>query len=303
MRTIVCFFILLNTFTAFSQDTLRNFDWNGPMNVYNEQDISGNHCGYTIGQSCRHYEVFAERYDISDSAEVMQIVSYHTGKIQNPGRQVAFEIYSVGEDKMPDILLASKPQSYRNLVATGNPVTTSLFEPAKVGRSFFVALNFLDYAHEDFTDTIAILSSPDGSRPDAELSDVGRNVLRVHHYDFEDLYGRTDLKVHLALFPVVRFPVVSSIMERSVSNGTLKVFSPYPNPCINEVTLSYDLAKPSEVTWEIFDANGKQLLSGDLGYRKAGLHTEKVNTSSLPTGSFTLIVRSSGSVIGMNLIK
>lgn len=303
MRLICFLSFVLISHSNFSQDTLRNIENYSQLVSYKDYNSSQQFCGYIIGQSCSKYEFFAERYDISDSAKVVKIISYHAGNIQNITRKVNFEIYSVGDDKMPLTLLNSREETYRNLIFYGNPVITEFFEPVKVGKSFFVALNFLDYAHYPLTDTIAILSSLDGTRPDSDLNTIGRNVLRVHHYDFEDLYTKTGLKINLALFPVIEFPIINSTKENFVSNGNFIFYAPFPNPCLNDLTISYKLTLQTEVSISILDLNGKEILSKNLGNKSIGLHNDSLNVTSLPNGSYTLILHSMGSHLGTKFIK
>jgi len=60
----------------------------------------------------------------------------------------------------------------------------------------------------------------------------------------------------------------------------------YPNPVINTVNLSYQLQTSKEVQIQITDLNGRVILNRSLGFRGPGVHIEKLNLSSMPSGTY-----------------
>jgi flagellar hook assembly protein FlgD len=49
----------------------------------------------------------------------------------------------------------------------------------------------------------------------------------------------------------------------------------YPNPFNPETWIPYQLAKPGEIVVKIYDASGRLVRTIELGYKKAGLYSDK----------------------------
>ncbi|GAL83066.1 hypothetical protein MYP_292 [Sporocytophaga myxococcoides] len=278
--------------TAFCQDTLRNIRQDEKLIAY-RSDYGGYICGYLTGQNCWFSENYAEKYRIKGKAEVLGVISYHTGYMTRPNRQVTFDIWSVGANHLPEDSLGGRYMSYRNLIISGNPVTTLFYEPISVEDSFFVAFNFLLYAHDaeesGFTDTLALLTSLDGSRPDSDLADIGRNAVRFHHGQWRDLYQRLGYKFHLALFPIIRYIPVAGTIDYKEAISSLSV---YPNPCVDEALVSFSTGIESNVRIKIYNLDQKELMNIDLGRKNPGFHHEKLNVSSLHASVYILSIES-----------
>lgn len=78
------------------------------------------------------------------------------------------------------------------------------------------------------------------------------------------------------------------------SSGILQIV---PNPAAEEVRVEYVLARPSEITVEICDLLGKCQLKAELGWMPSGRNSFGMSTADLPTGSYTLRLRTSDGVL------
>lgn len=279
---------LVVSFSVFPQDTLRHIGPDEEMTAY-RSDYYGYTCGYATGQNCWYSENYAEKYRIKGSAEIVGVISYHKGYLGKPNRQITFDIWSVGSDHLPADSLGGRYMSYRNLIFNGNPVKTLFYDPVSVQDSFFVACNFLLYAHEPFTDTLAILTSLDGSRSDSDLSNTGTNAVRFHHSNWKDLYTRLGYKFHLALFPIVKYNTVAGNINYQ---DAVSFVSAYPNPCIDEAIISFSIGMESNVRIKITNLDQKEIMSIDLGQKSPGLYHENINVNNLPAAIYMLSVES-----------
>jgi hypothetical protein len=288
----ILFFLGISLSAFCQEDTLRNILPEEELIAY-RSDYGGHICGYATGQNCWFSENYAEKYRIKGKAEVIGVISYHTGYMTRPNRQVTFDIWSVGENHLPEDSLGGRYMSYRNLIISGNPVKTHFYEPIPIQDSFFVACNFLLYAHDaeeaGFTDTLALLTSLDGSRPDSDLSNIGRNAVRFHHGQWRDLYQRLGYKFHLALFPIIRYTYVAGTIDYNEAVSSLSV---YPNPSVDEALVSFSTGVESNVRIKIYNLDQKELMDVDLGRKNPGFHHENLSVSSLPASVYILSVES-----------
>ncbi|MEO0732777.1 MAG: serine hydrolase [Bacteroidota bacterium] len=81
---------------------------------------------------------------------------------------------------------------------------------------------------------------------------------------------------------------MTSVDSRVLERATFAVL---PNPAVNSVNVSYDLLTSAVTQWQLFDLNGRQLLSGALGQEAAGTHQHRLNVGDLPRGTYLLRLR------------
>lgn len=62
----------------------------------------------------------------------------------------------------------------------------------------------------------------------------------------------------------------------------------YPNPTSSNVNISYKLENASMIDITVYDMTGRAVYYSSLGKRQAGNHTESVDLSSIPTGTFLI---------------
>ena len=62
----------------------------------------------------------------------------------------------------------------------------------------------------------------------------------------------------------------------------------YPNPVSTQATVSFELGESSNVSYQVFDINGRMVMNQNLGRMAEGAHQINVNTENLSTGSYIL---------------
>jgi hypothetical protein len=94
---------------------------------------------------------------------------------------------------------------------------------------------------------------------------------------------------------VVKLGASSSVHSNPTSiSGGLTLFT-YPNPAIKNITLRYDLPKPSPVEISIYNVLGERLQEiSTRQEEESGHHELALDLSSFPTGSYYLTVKACG---------
>jgi hypothetical protein len=107
--------------------------------------------------------------------------------------------------------------------------------------------------------------------------------------------------------PYIRLNIqtaTSSVKEVATTNG-LNVRQNVPNPAKDNCTIVYSLGNESDVTVEVYDINGKLIMSQFEGKRVAGSNTIVLNTSALANGvySYKVIAGNEKAVRKMVIVK
>jgi len=73
-------------------------------------------------------------------------------------------------------------------------------------------------------------------------------------------------------------------------SGTNKeaTFSMYPNPVIDEVTISFELESSMDVEFIIYDMQGRAMKTFDNGVQNSGKHEIRISCEDLPNGTYVL---------------
>jgi len=90
-------------------------------------------------------------------------------------------------------------------------------------------------------------------------------------------------------------------VERS-STSTSKIVTLSPQPASDVVTVQYHLAHASPVVISVVDMLGAERLSAAQGLQAAGEQHISLSVATLPTGAYTVFVRSAGDVVRKKLI-
>jgi len=86
----------------------------------------------------------------------------------------------------------------------------------------------------------------------------------------------------------------TGINDSQVNNSTFNV---YPNPAIEQISVSFELNTKNRVALELVDATGRIVKSVDLGTRDAALYNEKINLQQLPAGLYLLNIKTSNTIL------
>ena len=74
-----------------------------------------------------------------------------------------------------------------------------------------------------------------------------------------------------------------------------------PNPVNQSAKVSFTLASAGEVQMVLVNVAGQEVLSILTGSYAAGTHSASIDAASLATGTYTLVLRSSGMVVSKNV--
>ncbi len=80
----------------------------------------------------------------------------------------------------------------------------------------------------------------------------------------------------------------------------------WPNPATTMTTVSFGLQRPAQTTIALYDLQGKQVASQELGQLDAGKHNQRFTIpSDVPSGTYILRVEADGkaSAVRMNILK
>ncbi len=136
-------------------------------------------------------------------------------------------------------------------------------------------------------------------------------LLEPHSVDLSSYAGQT---VYIAFFhdsdDDERIQIDDILLTKagepsSVNNLSEKYrFESYPNPVDAFVNLNFRLDKAiNNCIYSIFSTQGKLVTQVNLGQRSSGIHTEKINLSSLPSGNYVLKIELDGDVVVKNIVK
>jgi hypothetical protein len=72
----------------------------------------------------------------------------------------------------------------------------------------------------------------------------------------------------------------------------------YPNPTINEVTISLLIENPAKLNFEIVDISGRVCKTFNYSVDYADYHKYKISLSDLSNGFYLLRVKINGNIVG-----
>lgn len=128
-------------------------------------------------------------------------------------------------------------------------------------------------------DTISIVSSADGEGGGMELTWEQWSDLAWYTM----MYAWSGIDFDLGIFPIV--DITSGTVENGSFINGIKLQS-YPNPAVNNVKVSYEIADAAKVALEIYSMSGQLVKRVDAGQQAAGIHNMEINVSDLSKGTY-----------------
>lgn len=300
-------FILSLLFTTISfaisaqkLDTLRNF--NAYIELVAPKYSGVNQWGYFVGHSSVYRQQFAEKYYINGTQKIKGVIVHLSGKYRNASNAVEFNVYSVGENKLPSNRLETKVVFYKNLDLSGKPYYVPFSKEVTVSDSFFVSFNIDDYLHGGFDgDTLALICATNGTRSADDLKLFGRNAVQVHNHDEEewkDFYYQnfTPFATHFAIFPVVISNEIQSIDDYHYSN---KIEQSFYNPTEQSLEINFSHNITSNFTLSISDLTGKLVHEKSFDW---GINSFKFNNLLLNKGIYILHYSSKNQIFSSKIL-
>ena len=74
----------------------------------------------------------------------------------------------------------------------------------------------------------------------------------------------------------------------TVANNEMSI---YPNPIVNNATLSFNIEKTAQVSYQIFDLSGRMVMNKVLGNYGQGAHQANINVENLTAGTYIIKVQ------------
>jgi hypothetical protein len=71
----------------------------------------------------------------------------------------------------------------------------------------------------------------------------------------------------------------------SIDNVNVSI---YPNPVVNQATVSFELKESGNVSYQVFDMTGRMVMNQNLGRVAEGEHQVNINAENLSAGSYIL---------------
>ncbi|MDH4474129.1 MAG: T9SS type A sorting domain-containing protein [Fluviicola sp.] len=88
-------------------------------------------------------------------------------------------------------------------------------------------------------------------------------------------------------------------VDENTADFSVNVF---PNPAVNEATVSFELTNTSDVTLTVTDLAGKVVYTNNLGNTTAGKHNVEINTAVLAGGIYAVNFSANNSVVTKKLV-
>lgn len=278
-----CFLSLsiLAAFWSYAQkpDTLTNLP--AGAQIYAPQYDQTGQWGYLLGQNSVHRQQFAEKYYVEGMYTIKGLIAHLAGTYEHPLNYVEFNVYAVGENRLPGNRLGGRQVLYQELDLSGDAMPVTFNAPITVQDSFYVTFNVFDYVHGGYDgDTLGLYMGVDGTRSMLDLANFGRNAIQAHNHhkeDWKDFYTQnfTPIATHFALFPIVE--VVDETVL-TVNNQSLEI-NIFPNPAVDRIQI---VPKESIDYIVIYD------LMGHVMYQEENVASQSMDVSDWSPGSYVM---------------
>lgn len=302
-RATSTFCLAMIALSVQAADTLRNHTAGLPLatDIYTATGT----WGYYAGHNHKMQQQYGERYEVNGHIDVVGVVAHLTGTVSNPNKEIDFRLFDV-LNRFPNAPQEDGHADLGDIDLSGGPTIVLFHQPAHIDDSFFVTIDFGDYAHDGLDgDTLGLLYAPSGSRTASDLAYTGRNVIQEHdhqHVIWSDFYSQnfTPIATHFALYPIVAFDPNSI---GTITRNGLTIAAPYPNPAVNTLTIPYNLSKRSPVFISLMDMTGRTLQTLAVGDKLPGKHEESINVTQLPVGFYNIVVRTCDGTVAARTAK
>jgi hypothetical protein len=126
----------------------------------------------------------------------------------------------------------------------------------------------------------------------ADLCDTGASQFAYAQFTVSDLIGNVSIAT-------VTFNSNSIVMPESQTELRARLT---PNPATNSATLNFTLPQTSNVTFELSSIDGKKVFVWNADPQSEGQHTQNIDISALPSGSYIYRFEANEQVLSGKLI-
>ncbi len=101
--------------------------------------------------------------------------------------------------------------------------------------------------------------------------------------------------------PFIRLNTLSFSKVEEIQTG-ISSLTNCPNPFNKTTTISYELANPSEVKFEVYDITGRKLMTINEGFKNAGKNTTLLNASGFSKGIYFYTLKANGQSVTKRMV-
>lgn len=242
--------------------------------------------GYCFGNNPLHDKVFAQKYVVPQSYYIYGVALWIDAKqIIGDADTLSVNFYRLGGpgtdtsgavNNAPDSVIHSVIFNTSQIDTAG--LTFVMFPDS------FVA--FVDYAMgvdvsamDD--DTIGLVTTTDGDAVNSQLS-WEKWADGTWHTVLEPLNWGMDLD--FGIF-VITDMSTAGISDNYFMDG-IKLSQNQPNPASSSTIIMYEIETQGTISFEIYDASGRNVFRSDEGYKAKGKHEIILNTSAFEKGIY-----------------
>jgi len=98
---------------------------------------------------------------------------------------------------------------------------------------------------------------------------------------------------------MITSPLPTGAQARHQSINSVQVF---PNPVESTARLHYSISQPAGIQLTVYDLTGKELISLERNRKRAGFHSEKIDASGLPNGTYLYSIKVGQETVNGRLI-
>ena len=166
-----------------------------------------------------------------------------------------------------------------------------------------------DYSFYNFSE--GIVHGADGEYIEVDTTDFTRNsgILRPNEFSLAAYAGQTIYVAFVHDSDDDNILFIDDIMV--TGNGSLvsveelaegQTFKVGPNPTADFITVSYQLLDVSDVLFEVYDVNGKKVVSDYKGTQMSGAHQFTYNLSNLANGNYSVVLNTKSGIVTSQVV-
>ena len=236
---------------------------------------------------------FGTQYFVFNPGSMAYGVQVVFGGNTTPGTEAVIEFYEVDPDlglnATGDNMPTDVPLTENEFIVTEADTGINIFIPfldpiaLEVGKNYFAAVRQYEgeeelwvRATEDTdTDNSSYVRSRGGTEPMVWFSRPDELAVRLGFSETTEIneVAKLDLNLFVA-----------------------------PNPANDYTTVSYELKEANNVSYKLYDVNGRTIVSEELGSQASGVYKINVNTSSYDTGVYYLIMTVGDSTVTEKIV-
>lgn len=158
---------------------------------------------------------------------------------------------------------------------------------SSIGGSHFITIPFHQPVALLAGRTYMVMAGSNGGNDDAAFGTSGSSAaLASNVYYPSGSAGTSNLVFYTTSTPMVRLQLSGAVGIDEVAASTPLLGQNMPNPASTNTVITYTIAAPARILFELHDVSGKLVLRLPQGMRAPGQHRLDIDTSSLEEGLY-----------------